>query len=147
VAQYGYNFSYLGFLIEIVKEIFPFGASAPDNKHYYTVVLHITSEATQPYSVDSLHLAPVSFAVGQQIYAGDSDGTQKGPMKWSGTNFEPATSAEQNEIRDAVNNGGIPATPKYDNIRGWSRRMVVGDTSNGAVEKMLRLRSNSQANR
>jgi hypothetical protein len=31
VAQYGYNFSYLGFLIDIVKEIFPFGASAPDN--------------------------------------------------------------------------------------------------------------------
>jgi hypothetical protein len=36
-----YSSSYLGFLVEIVREVFPFGASAPDKKHYYTVVLHI----------------------------------------------------------------------------------------------------------
>jgi hypothetical protein len=69
------------------------------------------------------------------IYAGDLDGTQKGPMKWMGTHFEPATPAEKNEVRDALDNGGIPASPKYDNIGGWSRRMVVGDTSNGTLEK------------
>jgi hypothetical protein len=56
VAQYGYSSSYLGFLIEIVREIFPFGASAPDKKHYYTVVLHITPEAIQRYSVDNFQI-------------------------------------------------------------------------------------------
>jgi hypothetical protein len=55
-------------------------------------------------------------------------------MKWLGTHFEPATAAEQKEVLDALDSGGIPASPKYDNIGGWSRRMVVGDTSNFAME-------------
>jgi hypothetical protein len=57
VTQYGYSSSYLGFLVEIVREVFPFGASAPDKKHYYTVVLHITPEAIQRHSVDNFQIA------------------------------------------------------------------------------------------
>jgi hypothetical protein len=30
---------------------------------------------------------------------------------------------------------GIPASPSYDDIGGWSRRMVAGDTSNVGIEK------------
>jgi hypothetical protein len=50
VAQYGYSSSYLGFPIEVVREIFPYGASDPDKKHYYTVVLHITPEAIRRFT-------------------------------------------------------------------------------------------------
>jgi hypothetical protein len=97
------------------------------------VVLHITPDATQRYSVDNFQ-SSIPNAIGQTLFAGNTVGIG-GPMKWSVTHFEPATVAEQKEVLDASENGGIPASPSYDNIGGWSRRMVVGDTSNGAIEK------------
>jgi hypothetical protein len=100
VAQYGYSSSYLDFLIEIVKEIFPFGASAPDKKHYYTVVLHITPEANERYFVDNFQIGSPAYAMGQDLYAGNLVGID-GPMKWSGTHFEPANAAEQEVILNA----------------------------------------------
>jgi hypothetical protein len=56
------------------------------------------------------------------------------------THFDRATAAEQREVMDALDSGGIPASPKYDNIGGWSRRMVVGDTSNVAIENDAAIR-------
>jgi hypothetical protein len=138
VAQYGYSSSYLGFLIEVVREIFPFGASAPDKKHYYTVVLHITPEAIQRYSVDNFQIGSPAYAMGQDLYAGNLVGMD-GPMKWSGTHFEPATAAEQKETLDAYKKGEISTSPSYDNIGAWSRRPVAGpvvsNLPNVAIEK------------
>src|ERR1700732_145552 len=93
VTQYGYKSSYLGFLGEIVREIFPFGASAPDNRHFYVAVLHITPEETRHYSVDNLQIDSPAYVMGGNVYAGNMVGIN-GPMKWSGTHFEPATAAE-----------------------------------------------------
>jgi hypothetical protein len=132
VTQYGYSFSYLGFLVEIVRDVFPFGASAPDKKHYYTVVLHITPDAIRRYSVDNFQ-SSIPNPIGQTLFAGNNVGIG-GPVKWSGTHFEPATAAEQKEIHDASENGKIPASPSYDNIGGWSKRMVAGDTSHVGIE-------------
>lgn len=138
VAQYGYRSSYLGFLIEIVKEIFPFGASAPTKKHFHVVVLHITPEAIQHYSIDDFQIGSPAYAMGQDLYAGNLVGLD-GPMKWSGTHFEPASAAEQKEILDAYKKGKISTSPSYDNIDGWSRRPVAGpvisNSPNVATEK------------
>src|ERR1035438_6807085 len=53
VYQYGHTFSYLGYVGEVVREIFPFGASQPEKKRNYAIVLHITPEAIQRYSFDN----------------------------------------------------------------------------------------------
>ena len=123
VVESGYTFSYLGYLGEVVREIFPFGASSPEKKHYYAVVLHITSETVQRYSFDNFQSGNV-FAVGKTISAGGFL-NETTPMKWSGTHFEPMTSTEEKEWRD----GGrvIPPGPAYDNIAGWSKRTVGGE--------------------
>jgi hypothetical protein len=120
VFQYGYDLSYLGYLGEIVKDFFPFGASPPDGKHYYGVVLHITPEAIQHYSFDNFEVGDV-FAVGETISAGTFPDVPR-PMKWSGTHFEPMTSEEEKRLRDGAQK--IPPGPSYDDIAGWSKRKV-----------------------
>lgn len=119
----GYNFSYLGYLSEVVREVFPFGASPPERKHFCMIVLHITPAATERYLVDNFHAGSPPFVVGQNIYAGNLS-TETGPMKWSATHFKPMTSEEYKAVRDAQSGGGIPTSSSYDNIDGWSRRML-----------------------
>src|SRR5271169_4375552 len=51
VVQRGFHFSRLGYLVEFVREIFPFGASSPDDKHFSVAVLRITPEAVQRYVI------------------------------------------------------------------------------------------------
>jgi hypothetical protein len=121
--QSGYNFSYLGYLGEIVREIFPFGASSPQKEHFCMIVLHITPETTERHVVDNFHAGSPPFVVGQNIYAGNLS-AETGPTKWSGSHFEPMTSEEYKAVQDAQHGGGIPISPSYDNIGGWSRRMV-----------------------
>jgi hypothetical protein len=121
--QYGYNLSYLGYLGEVFKEIFPFGATSPEKKHFRMMVVHISAEANDRFFVDNFHVGSPPFAAGQNVYAANLS-AEPGPLKWSGTHFEPMTSEEQSQVRDARNSGGIPASPSYDNIGGWSRRML-----------------------
>ena len=47
-------------------------------------------------------------------------------MKWTGTRFEPISPEDQQEIHRAQQSGTLPSSPSYDNIGGWSRRMVGG---------------------
>ena len=119
----GYSFSYLGYLSEVVREVFPFGASPPERQHFCMIVLHITPETTERHVVDNFHAGSPPFVVGQNIYAGNLS-AETGPTKWSGTYFEPMTSEEYKAVQDAQHGGGIPISPSYDNFGGWSRRMV-----------------------
>lgn len=127
VFRYGHSFSYLGYLGEVVREIFPYGASPPEEKHYYTVVLHITPQAIQRYYFDNFKVSDV-FAVEKNISVGNYL-AQTGPMKWSGTHFEPMTPDEEKELQDGSKM--IPAGPAYDNIGGWSKRKVDLVSSTG----------------
>jgi len=121
--QYGYNLSYLGYLGEVVKGIFPFGATSPEKKHFRMIVVHISAEANDRNLIDNFHVGSPPFGVGQNVYAADLN-AETGPLKWSGTHFEPMTPEEQSQVSDAHNGGGIPTSPSYDNIGGWSRRML-----------------------
>jgi hypothetical protein len=120
VYQYGHTFSYLGYVGEVVREIFPFGASQPEKKRNYAIVLHITPEAIQRYSFDNFDVGDV-FAVGKTISAGHFLG-EKGPLKWSGTHFEPMEPGEGKKWREGARI--IPPGPSYDDIAGWSKRKV-----------------------
>jgi hypothetical protein len=102
----------------------PFGASPPEKKHHYAVVLHVTGDGVQCYSVDNFVVRPHVLAVGKDISAGNYL-EQTTPTKWSGTHFEPMTPEEQNQFRDSSQT--IPAGPAYDNVGGWSRRTVGGE--------------------
>ncbi|MDR3675076.1 MAG: hypothetical protein P4N24_06270 [Acidobacteriota bacterium] len=123
VYQYGYTFSYLGYLGEVVKGILPFGASPPEEQRFYLIVIRITPKAIERYPVDNFHIGSPPFVVGQNIYVGNLLG-EAGLMKWSETHFVPMNLDEQNEVREAHNSGKVPMSPNYDNIGGWSRRMV-----------------------
>jgi hypothetical protein len=127
VEEYGYNFSYLGWLREGIKEIFPFGASPPNDKHYYLEVLRITPQTIQRSSVDNFYLGSPPSAFGQNIYGGSLLDAHAGPMKWSGTHFEALTPKEQAELQNANDAGELPTSPSFNNIGGWSRRMVGGE--------------------
>jgi hypothetical protein len=127
VGEYGYNFSYLGWLREGIKEIFPFGASAPNDKHYYLEVLRITPQKIQRSSVDNFYLGSPPSAFGQNIYGGSLLDAHAGPMKWSETHFEALSPKEQAELQNANYAGELPTSPSYNNIGGWSRRMVGGE--------------------
>jgi len=123
VVESGYTFTYLRYLGEMVREIFPFGASGPEKKHYHAVVLRITPETVQRYTFDNFQSGNV-FAVGKTISAGGLL-NETTPMKWSGAHFEPMTPAEEKEWRDGAR--AIPPGPAYDNVAGWSKRKVGGE--------------------
>jgi hypothetical protein len=127
VAEFGYTFSYLGLLREWLMELLPFGASQPNNKHYYMVVLRVTPDNIARYSIDNFWSGSPPSVFGGSIYTGNMLNSRPGPMKWSGTDFESVGLEEQKELQKAIVSGELPATPKYDNVGGWSRRMVGGE--------------------
>lgn len=121
----GYRFSYLGLVVEAVREIFPFGASAPRDSRLSVLVLDVTPNSVRRYSVDNFRLSSVEPS-GGVLYTGNSLG--KGELlKWSGDHFEPATAQEIAGVQSAVRHGEIPPGPSYDNVEGWSKRTVAGD--------------------
>ena len=127
MADRGYRFSYLGYLVELVREIFPFGASAPSDKHFSVLVLQVTPSAVQRYSVDNFWLARVEPFQGTLYAANMLPGG--GSMKWSGAQFEPTTPEEAERHHEYMIKlpTGPPAGPSYDNVEGWSKRTVAGD--------------------
>ncbi|HXN71399.1 MAG TPA: hypothetical protein VN861_02475 [Candidatus Acidoferrales bacterium] len=50
-------------------------------------------------------------------------------MKWSGTQFEPATPEEGERYHEYAISlpNGPPAGPSYDNVEVWSKRTVGGE--------------------
>ncbi len=122
----GHRFSYLGLAVEEIREIFPFGASAPTDDHSSVVVLHVSPDLVQRYSIDDFWLGRVQPFRGM-LYAGNMlpDG---GFVKWSGTHFEPTTPEEAKRYHEYAIKlpKGPPAGPSYDNIEGWSKRTVAG---------------------
>jgi len=139
VTDRGYRFSYLGYLVEQVREIFPFGASAPSDKRFSVVVLHVTPSAVQRYLIDDFWLARVEPFQGTLYAANMLPGA--GFMKWSGTRFEPTSTEEAERHHEYMIKlpTGPPAGPSYDNVEGWSKRTVVGkivsESSTVFVEK------------
>jgi hypothetical protein len=121
----GYRLSYLGLAVEAVREIFPFGASAPRDSHLSVLVLDVTPDSVQRYSADNFWLSSVEPS-GGVLYTGNSLG--KGELlKWSSDHFEPATAEEIARGQSASRHGEIPPGPSYDNVEGWSKRTVAGD--------------------
>lgn len=134
VFESGFTSNYLGYLGELVRETFPFGASGPEAKHYYAVVLHITPETVQRYTFDNFRYGGV-VPVGKTISAGNYLDAAR--TRWSGTNFEPMTPTEEKEWVEGAR--VIPPGPAYDNVAGWSKRTVGGEvvreSSTDFVEK------------
>ena len=139
VAQFGYTFSYLGLIREWFMELFPFGASPPKNKHYYMVVLRITPDNIARYDIDNFWSGSPPSVFGESIYTGNMLNSRPGPMKWSGTDFESIGPEEQKELQKAIVSGELPATPKYDNVCGWSRRMVGGEVAEEDAKLTIQL--------
>src|SRR5208282_23397 len=106
VVEYGYNFSCLGWLGEEIREIFPFGASVPSDKHYYLEVLRITPHAIRRSFVDNFYLASYPAAFGQNIYASSLLGAD-GTTKWLGTHFEALSPKEEADLQNANKAGEL----------------------------------------
>jgi hypothetical protein len=126
IVERGYRFTYLTLIREWFLEIFPFGASPPSGKHFRALVLAVTPTGVDRYSFDNFRISLPPDALGQNIYAGNLLSRIPGPMKWTGTQFEPGSPEDQQEIQRAQKDGRLPSSPSYDNIGGWSRRMVGG---------------------
>jgi hypothetical protein len=126
IVERGYRFTYLTLIREWFLEIFPFGASPSSGKHFRALVFAITPNGLDRYSFDNFWISSPPEALGQNIYAGNLLSTIPGPMKWTGTQFERISPEDQQEIHRAQQGGRLPSSPSYDNIGGWSRRMVGG---------------------
>jgi hypothetical protein len=126
IVERGYRFTYLTLIREWLLEIFPFGASPSSDKHFRALVLAVTPTGVDRYSFDNFRISLPPEAIGQNIYAGNLLSGIPGPTKWTGTQFEPGSPEDQQEIQRAQQDGRLPSSPSYDNIGGWSRRMVGG---------------------
>lgn len=128
MADRGYEFSYLRYLVEELREMFPFGASSPTDKHFSVLVLHVTPDLIERYPINNFWLGSNPEPFQGNLYAGNMlpDG---GFMKWSGTHFEPATPEEADKFHEyAISlTQGPPSGPRYDNVEGWSKRTLAGE--------------------
>lgn len=123
----GRPFSYIGLAVEEIRDIFPFGASAPTDHHSSVIVFRLTPSTTRKYSIDNFSLGAIEPFQGTLYVANMLPGGQM--MKWSGTNFESATAIELAELRAYLINPSNTRTagPSYDNVEGWSKRTIAGD--------------------
>jgi hypothetical protein len=128
MADRGYRFSYLGFLMEQIKELYPFATSLPSDKHFSVLALHVTPDLVQHYSVDNFRLGSAPEPFHGMLYAGNML-PGGGLLKWSRTQFEPITPEEAGKYYQYARElpKGPPAGPSYDNVEGWSKRTVGGD--------------------
>ncbi len=128
MADRGYRLTCLGLGVEFVREIFPFGASAPSDKHFSVLVLHVTPDSVQHYSIDDFWLGSSPTPFQGTLYAGNML-PGGGFMRWSGTQFERATPEDAERYHEYAMSlpTGPPAGPSYDNVEGWSKRTVGGE--------------------
>ncbi len=122
----GYNFSYLGYVVEIIREIYPLGASGPEVSHCSMLVLHVTPNSIQQYTIDNFCSSGIEPLNGSFYDANELQ--PNGPlMRWSNGRFEPVTPEEQARLQLAMRSGRIPPGPSYNDVEGWSKRPVVGE--------------------
>jgi hypothetical protein len=120
VTSRGYRMSCVQYLEEVVMEYF--GAPRlPSKNRFSVVVLHITPQAVGRYT-QQIHLGSYDLFAGG-IYARNLDNEVL--VRWTGTHFEPATSAESREFQRNVNS--LPSGAYFADVDGWSRRMGPPD--------------------
>jgi hypothetical protein len=125
VNDRGYRLSCLGLVVEAVREIFPFGAAAPTDKHFSLLVLEISSSSVQRYSMDNFWLTSITPFDGSLYTANSLPGGTV--VKWAGDRFELATPEEKATLQLAGQHDRVPPGPSYDNVEGWSKRTVAGE--------------------
>lgn len=139
----GSPYSLLGFAVEVVREMFPFGASAPRDRHSSVVVLRITPDSVQRYSQDDFWLSTITPFQGV-LYTNNRLHDRES-VKWSGFQFEPTTPDEDSKFIEYFRSSPElrPKGPSYDNLQGWSKRAVAGEvvseSSTVSVEKDARV--------
>ncbi len=117
----GYRFSYLGYAVEVVREIYPFGASSPEENHFSLLVLHVTRNSVERYTTDNFWLGSGPYPFHGELDGGYHDGKF---LVWSGTRFEPTpppTAKADDSYWKAT------AGPNYNNVEGWSKRTIGGE--------------------
>lgn len=124
VVHRGYRMNCLRLVAEFVMELFPFGASAPDDKSSSVIVFRIAPGNLQRFDFDDMNLDSPD-GIGQNIYVVNGE-NNVGLLKWSGDHFERTSIEEQNALRTARATGRIPAGPSYENIDGWSKSAAAG---------------------
>ncbi|MGC1106367.1 MAG: hypothetical protein WA876_07500 [Candidatus Acidiferrales bacterium] len=124
----GFRPTYLGFVGQEIKGMFPFGGPTPDEQHLSVLVLHVTRDAVQQDTIDNCWLGGGPEPFHGELYAGNMLPGGKF-MKWTGTHFEPATSEEMKKFHEYAINlpKGPPAGPSYDHVEGWSKRTLAGE--------------------
>jgi hypothetical protein len=124
VTQYEYHFRSTYYPVEAIREIFPLGASSPNDKHYSVVIVRIFPDGIQHYSLNNFYLGiPDTFA--GNIYVRDL--LSERLMRWTGTQFVPVSSKEEQDFQNGSNAGKVPSTPNYTNADGWSRHTIGGN--------------------
>jgi hypothetical protein len=123
----GWALSYLGSGVAWTRALFPFGVTAPTDRHGSTIVLRLTAKSVQSFSFDHFAFDDVDPFQGT-LYVPNmvADGRM---MKWCGNHFEPATAAEFQKLIEYAARlpKGPPLSINFDNVQGWSRRIVVGE--------------------
>jgi hypothetical protein len=144
VVHRGYRMNCLRLIAEFIMEMFPFGASAPNNKSSSAIVFRIAPGRLQRFDFDNMNLNPPD-AIGQTIYAGYSENYGR-PLKWSGDHFEPVSLEERNALFAARASGRIPPGPSYENVDGWSRCAAAGkvDTFKGEEDARVVIQANGK---
>ncbi len=148
VIHRGYRFSYLGSLVEMVKEYF-YVVPAPTDEASSTVVFRITPSGVQRYAAGDMSFDLYTPFEGE-IYA-DQDGAL---WKWAGSHFEVASSEEQRGL------DGIKrlSAEDFSDVHGWSARRRPGnlkidlggkpitvDVTNGLYHISIGMRRSGQA--
>jgi hypothetical protein len=137
----GYRFSCLGYGLERIRDVFPFGGSAPVAHHASATVLQATPNSVKSYSVDDFRLGVVEPFRGMLYVPNMLPGGKM--MKWAGTHFVPVTTAELQDLHKyLIGPNGPPAGPSYNQIEGWSKRTIAGEVVDGSPATSVEKDSN-----
>lgn len=130
-GRLGYRVSYLRYLPVLVMESLLRYVPEPDEKNDYVVVVEITPETLHRFVFENTGFSLIGDGpMGQFIYGGSNGG----PVKWTGTKFEPTTPEELQKLRR------INFPFNYDNLNGWSaRHLPDGKTVIGIGGKQVTL--------
>lgn len=114
-ARLGYRISYLEYPIEVVRERLRVVRQA-DDKRSSTIVIRITPSVVHTYNADGLSFEFYT-PLGGTVFA-----NHEGALwKWSGANFDEASSQEQERFEGTKQLTGLD----IDNLGGWSKRSEI----------------------
>jgi hypothetical protein len=115
VTQRGYRINYFLYPVEAIREYLG-AVPSPNNQRFSVVVLRIDSDTVERYDVEDVHLGSI-HVFENTIYASDLKNTRL--IKWTGAQFVPASSDENQRLGAHINR--FP-TPNFSNVDGWSAR-------------------------